>query len=187
MNSAGFPSHSAHPLCSAKMARGVSSLDADDLQQHQAVMSNPTVPSSPPPSPQSPALFHLPALSRILLWNARRREQAVPENGTATLAANSDPPKNDVKPYHIVCSSGSELKTHGRLVDGRPDCRKTDVITHQDVFVCLNGVDTLRLLVLARRRVFAKVELLGGNAIIDERYLAYLFATLSEVWLSLNL
>lgn len=130
--------------------------------------------SSPPPSPQEPTL-PLPALSRILLWNARRRGklEAV-QDGSATVAtASTSPPpspKKHVKPHHIQCSSGEELKTHGRLVDGKPECRKSDIITHQDVFSCLNGVDTARLLLLSRRRVFEKVVLLGGNALIDERW-----------------
>lgn len=136
-------------------------------------MTSRTAPS-PPPSPQAPTLT-LPTLSRILLWGARRRQKApaVPQESSPirSVAQPSQAPKKSVESnaHHVECSSGAELKTHPRIVDAHPECRNSDVITHQDLFVCLSGVDTKRLLLLARRRVFQKVELLGGNAIVDER------------------
>jgi len=141
-------------------------------------MTSPATSSSTPPSPQAPTL-HLPVLARMLLWKTRRRSQPEAiqqESNTAPAPASPPPtspppsPKSRTKPHLIECSSGLELKTHDRLVDGKPECRKNDVITHQDVFVCLNGVDTARLLLFSRKRVFERVELLGGNAIIDERW-----------------
>ncbi|KAF8521476.1 hypothetical protein JB92DRAFT_2890475 [Gautieria morchelliformis] len=134
-------------------------------------------PSSPPPSPQAPRL-NTPTLSRILLWGARGSRKAVAHQDSQDGSAPTAPPspsgtaKKPVKAndHEVECSSGTELKTHPRIIDANPECRDSDVIMHRDVFVCLDGVDTRRLLLLTRRRVFEKVELLGGNAIIDERW-----------------
>ncbi|KAF8585546.1 hypothetical protein K439DRAFT_1409883 [Ramaria rubella] len=137
-------------------------------------MTSPTAPS-PPPSPQAPTL-HLPTISRLLMWGAQRRRSSsgaqdkLIQDVCAPVASPSSPTTKRVKSHHIECSSGSELKTHGRIMDAHPECRQSDMIVHNDFFVCLNGVDTKRLLLLARRRVFEKVEMLGGNAIIDERW-----------------
>jgi hypothetical protein len=139
-------------------------------------MTTPAAPT-PPPSPRAPAM-HLPTISQILLWGVRGKRNAntAPDDkqeGSDTVCAESSSAaiKKPVKSttYCIECSSGTEFKTHARIVDAQPECRKSDVIVHQDVFECLDGVDTRLLLRLARKRVFEKVELLGGNAIIDER------------------
>lgn len=130
-------------------------------------MTSRTAPLPLPPSPQAPTAT-LPSLSWILLWGARRRKAPVVPQESLNAVART-PRASQKHAYHVECSSGWELKTHSRIVDAHPECRKSDMIIHQDLFVCLNGVDTKRLLLLARRRVFQKVELLGGNAIIDER------------------
>ena len=132
--------------------------------------------ASAPPSPQPPTL-HIPTLSRILLWSARARQNAVSRpnddkrDDSAVVVESSSTLPELVKTtvQRIECSSGTEVKTHARIMDAYPDCRKSDMIVHQDVFECLNGVNTRLLLLLARKRVFAIVELLGGNAIVDER------------------
>ncbi|KAF8523066.1 hypothetical protein BU17DRAFT_34958, partial [Hysterangium stoloniferum] len=74
---------------------------------------------------------------------------------------------------YIECSSGEEPKTHNRIVDAEPDCIQSAVVSHRDVFVCCNGVDTKRLLGLSRTRVLEKAEALGGNAMIDERHVPF--------------
>lgn len=139
-------------------------------------MTTPPV-SSTPPSPQAPTL-HLTTLSRILLWGARGKRNVgtaphdKPQDGSATVVESSSTAiQKAVKStkHCIQCSSGTELKTHPRIMDAHPECKRSDEIIHQDVFECLDGVDTRLLLRLARKRVFEKVELLGGNTIVDER------------------
>jgi len=128
----------------------------------QAKANKPTA-----PSPQFPT-FALPTFNRILWWGSQKSRTSS-EDEQSTVPVPLSPSKTRRQPY-IECSSGQELKTHNRIVDAQPDCIQSAVVTHHDVFVCSNGVDTKRLLVLSRNRVLERAEALGGNSMIDESW-----------------
>jgi len=122
-----------------------------------------------------------PVLARIVSWPIKyRHRRAASSSSTegieavSSLTPQSPPkspprtPRSKAKALVLECSSGDVLKTHYRIVDAKPECRNAATVKSYHFFECKDGVDSQRLLGLARGKVMERVEQLGGNTIVNE-------------------
>ncbi|KIJ40200.1 hypothetical protein M422DRAFT_174167 [Sphaerobolus stellatus SS14] len=144
------------------------------------------------PSPPSPHIS-LPTLTRLIVWPIHKRRTSassadgankpitpppsppsLPSTPSKTPSSPSKTPSTPrsrvAKEQLLTCSSGAEAKTHDLIVDSNPECRNTAVIVYRDVSECRDGVDVQRLLRLSRAKVMQRVEKLGGNTIVHEKW-----------------
>ncbi|KAH7912170.1 hypothetical protein BJ138DRAFT_1005028 [Hygrophoropsis aurantiaca] len=78
--------------------------------------------------------------------------------------------KERTKAHHIDSASGAP-QTHPSLCGENATCKRKVPMVHGDVFVCTGAVDVAKLLRGSRASLLEKAELLGGNVLVDERWI----------------
>ncbi|CAK5274762.1 unnamed protein product [Mycena citricolor] len=78
-------------------------------------------------------------------------------------------PRQVKKPHHIESSSGLQPLSHSQVVEGAQDAWRSTV-RRADVFICEGGVNVVQLLRVAREDLLEDAGVMGGNALVDERW-----------------
>ncbi|KAF7351240.1 hypothetical protein MSAN_01555500 [Mycena sanguinolenta] len=149
---------------------------------HRNPEDSKTPSNSPPSSPSK----------RKLLFRSHSRggsESGSPSKSSARPSAPESPPKrtplgianvanifirmrrasDQVKPRHIESSSGEDPQSHPDVLAGVTSTARKP-LSHTDIFICDGAVNAGQLLRFTRRSLMEVAELIGANALVDEKW-----------------